>query len=148
MGRLSDIIGRKPLWMSGLAIFSLSSASCGAAPSLLFLVISRALQGVGGAMVMSVSPAMITDAFSFRERGKAMGLIGAVVAVGTCAGPTLGGIITQTLSWRWIFYINVPFGIIGILATLRLISAPTSLAAVRNRFDHAGAALLSTGSLR
>lgn len=145
MGRLSDIMGRKPLWMCGLAIFSLGSASCGAAPSLLFLVISRALQGVGGAMVMSVSPAMITDAFSFRERGKAMGLIGAVVAVGTCAGPTLGGIITQTLSWRWIFYINVPFGIIGILATLRLVTAPTSLGAARSRFDHAGAALLSTG---
>lgn len=147
LGRLSDIIGRKPLWVAGLAVFTASSASCGAAPSLLFLVVSRAFQGLGGAMVMSVSPAMITHAFSARERGRAMGLIGAVVAVGTSAGPTLGGIITQTLSWRWIFYINVPIGIIGIIASIRLLWEPKRVSGAKKQFDPIGAAILSVSAI-
>ena len=100
LGRLSDMIGRRAMWVTGLAFFTAGSVLCGAAPSLLFLVISRAFQGIGGAMIMSVSPAMITRAFPAGQRGRALGMIGAIVAIGTSAGPTLGGIITQVLSWR------------------------------------------------
>ncbi|MGA2225973.1 MAG: MFS transporter [Syntrophobacteraceae bacterium] len=143
LGRLSDMIGRKAMWVTGLAFFTAGSVLCGAAPSLLFLVISRAFQGIGGAMIMSVSPAMITRAFPAGQRGRALGMIGAIVAIGTSAGPTLGGIITQALSWRWIFYINVPVGIIGIMATIRYLSEPIRLSGAKKRFDPIGAALLS-----
>jgi len=142
LGRLSDIIGRKAIWLAGLAVFTVGSALCGAAPSLLFLVISRAFQGLGGAMTMSVSTAMITRAFPAGERGRALGLIGTVVAVGISAGPTLGGIITQALTWRWIFYINLPIGIIGVIAGIRLLSEPMRTTGARKRFDTTGALLL------
>jgi EmrB/QacA subfamily drug resistance transporter len=143
LGRLSDIIGRKAIWVTGLSIFTLGSALCGAAPSLLFLVVSRAFQGLGGAMTMAVGAAMVTHAFAPGERGKALGLIGTVVAIGISAGPTLGGIITQTFSWRWIFYINAPIGIIGVIACIRLLSEPTRIEGVKKRFDVIGASLIS-----
>ena len=120
LGRISDLVGQKFLWVAGLTVFTLSSILCGMAPSLMALVLFRALQGVGGAMLMAISPAMITRAFPGNERGRAMGILGVMVAAGTSAGPTVGGIITQALSWRWIFYLNVPLGIVGVLATLRL----------------------------
>ncbi|MEJ2093381.1 MAG: MFS transporter [Syntrophobacterales bacterium] len=143
LGRLSDILGHKLLWILGLSIFTLSSALCGAAPSLLHLVIFRALQGVGGAMIMALSPAMLTRAFPSNEWGRAMGLLALVVGVGTSAGPTLGGVITQAFSWRWIFYVNVPIGIIGVVASLRLLSEGLQLRRTKHRFDPIGAALLS-----
>ena len=143
LGRLSDIIGRKTVWLTGLAAFTAGSALCGAAPSLLFLVISRAFQGIGGAMMMAVSPAMITHAFPARERGKGLGLFGSVVAIGTSAGPTLGGIITQAFSWSWIFYINVPIGIMAIIATIRSLKEPVRITGAKKRFDPIGATILS-----
>ncbi len=145
LGRLADMFGRKLLWLMGLGIFTASSALCGAAPSLLLLVIFRAIQGIGGAMIMANSPAMVTSAFPSNERGRALGTIGAIVAIGTSAGPTVGGIITEAFSWRWIFYINLPIGIIGILATLRLLTEKTHLTSSEQRFDPLGATLLSLG---
>ncbi|MEW6660227.1 MAG: MFS transporter [Thermodesulfobacteriota bacterium] len=145
LGRLSDMLGEKLLWVLGLAIFTVSSALCGAAPSLLSLVLFRAFQGIGGAMLMAIGPAMITRAFPAGERGRALGLLGLVVAAGTSAGPTVGGFITQVFSWRWIFYINVPIGIIGVIATLRLLTEPMRPAWGRQRFDLRGAALLAGG---
>ncbi|MGB8991900.1 MAG: MFS transporter [Desulfobaccales bacterium] len=143
LGRLSDIVGQKLLWVLGLSIFTLSSALCGAAPSLFHLVIFRALQGVGGAMIMALSPAMLTRAFPSTEWGRALGLLALVVAAGTSAGPALGGIITQAFSWRWIFFINVPIGIIGIIATLRLLTERMQVRRGQQRFDPLGAILLS-----
>lgn len=145
LGRLSDMLGQKLLWVLGLALFTISSALCGAAPSLLSLVIFRALQGIGGAMLMAIGPAMITRVFPVTERGRALGLLGVVVAAGTSAGPAVGGIITQVLSWRWIFYLNVPIGIIGVIATLRLLTERMRPTWGGQRFDLWGAVLLAAG---
>jgi EmrB/QacA subfamily drug resistance transporter len=142
-GRLADMIGRKTVWTAGLAIFTGGSAICGAAPSLLLLIVARALQGIGGALIMAVSPALLTGAFPPEERGRALGLNAVNVALGVSVGPTLGGLITAYFSWRWIFYVNVPIGIIGIIATLRILTEKTR----RNpgRFDPLGAILLAVG---
>src|SRR5229473_2812503 len=139
-GRLADLIGRKSLWLSGLVIFTAGSALCGAAWSLPALIGFRALQGVGGALLMAVSPAMLTTAFPPRERGRALGLNSLIVATGVSVGPTLGGIISQRLAWRWIFYVNVPIGIIGVVVTAFLLLEPSTR--VRGRLDALGASLL------
>jgi EmrB/QacA subfamily drug resistance transporter len=143
IGRLADMIGRKPIWATGLVIFTIGSAISGAALSLGMLIASRALQGLGGALIMSISPAMLTSAFKPTERGKALGLNAVVVALGTSAGPTLGGVITTYLSWRWIFYVNVPLGIIGVIATLLVLTEKLHLG--RGKFDPFGAVLLAVG---
>src|SRR2546430_8320142 len=113
-GRLSDLVGRKPVWMTGLALFTLGSALCGAASSLLMLVVARAFQGLGGALIFAPGLAIIADAFPRAERGRALGVNAVVFAAGTSLGPTLGGLITEHLTWRWIFYINLPLGAVGL----------------------------------
>jgi EmrB/QacA subfamily drug resistance transporter len=143
IGRLADMTGRKVLWVAGLIIFTLGSAICGASPRLDLLIAARAFQGIGGALVMSVSPAMLTSAFPVHERGRALGLNAVFVALGTSVGPTLGGVITANFSWRWIFYVNVPLGIIGVILSLLLLKERKQRAV--GRFDPAGALLLAVG---
>src|SRR5712691_10619830 len=143
IGRLADMIGRKPIWVIGLVIFTLGSAICGVASSLGMLIAARAFQGLGGALLMSISPVMLTSAFPARERGRALGLNAVVVALGVSAGPTLGGIITDHLTWRWIFFVNVPIGIIGVIASIRLLTERPHRG--RGRFDPLGAVLLAVG---
>lgn len=143
IGRLSDIVGRKLLWIAGLVIFTLGSALCGAAPTLLVLILARAFQGLGGALVMSVSPAMLISAFPPEERGRALGMNTISVALGTSIGPTVGGLITANFSWRWIFYVNVPLGVIGVVATLLVLKEQQNH--VNGRFDPIGALLLAIG---
>ncbi|MGH2496594.1 MAG: MFS transporter [Ktedonobacteraceae bacterium] len=143
VGRLADMIGRKPIWVAGLIIFTGGSAICGASVSLGMLIAARALQGLGGAFIMAISPAMLTSAFPARERGRALGMNAVIVALGVSVGPTLGGIITENFSWRWIFYVNVPLGIIGIIATLRILQESGSKG--ERRFDPVGALLLAIG---
>ena len=145
LGRLIDMVGQKFLWLLGLAIFTFSSALCGLAPSLLLLVIFRALQAVGGAMIVTNSPVMITRAFPPWERGQALGILALVVSAGTSAGPALGGFITDALTWRWIFFINVPLGLVGIILSWRLLTEPWRQARGQHRFDLPGAALLAAG---
>lgn len=142
-GRLADMVGRKPIWATGLIIFTVGSAICGAAPSLGLLIAARALQGLGGALVMAISPAMLTRAFSAHERGRALGMNAVVVALGVSAGPTLGGLITTYLSWRWIFYVNVPIGIIGVIATILVLTE--RMRRGQGRFDPLGAIILAVG---
>ncbi|GHO44136.1 MFS transporter [Ktedonospora formicarum] len=142
-GRLADMLGRKVVWISGLAVFTLGSTLCGAAPNLPILIVSRAFQGLGGALIMAVSPALLTSAFPAHERGRALGFNAVTVALGVSVGPTLGGLITSSLSWRWIFYVNVPIGIIGIIATLRILKE--SMKRNSGRFDPLGALLLAVG---
>ena len=142
-GRLADMIGRKPIWVAGLIIFTSGSAICGASVSLDMLIAARALQGLGGAFIMAVSPAMLTSAFPAHERGRALGMNAVIVALGVSVGPTLGGIITEHLSWRWIFYFNVRLGIFGVIATLRILTE--RLGWGHGRFDPLVAILLALG---
>jgi EmrB/QacA subfamily drug resistance transporter len=142
-GRLADMIGRKAVWTAGLIIFTLGSALCGATPSLAILITSRALQGLGGALLMAISPAMLTSAFPANERGLALGLNAITVSLGISVGPTLGGLITAYLSWRWIFFVNVPIGIVGLILTLRVLTE--RLHRNPGRFDPFGAILLAIG---
>ncbi len=141
-GRLSDMIGRKPIWAAGLATFTLGSAACGAAPSLPLLIAARAFQGLGAALLFAPSVALLTDAFPSRERGRAIGLNAVVVALGISTGPTLGGFITEYFSWRWIFYVNVPLGALGLAATWKILGQSRRQA---QRFDPFGAILLAVG---
>jgi EmrB/QacA subfamily drug resistance transporter len=140
-GRLGDMFGRKYVWLLGLALFTLGSTLCGLAPSIALLIAARALQGVGAALLMSMSPALLTSAFPRAERGRALGMNALSVAVGVSAGPPLGGIITERASWRWIFFINVPLGMLGILLAALILERPAARA--RARFDFGGAALLA-----
>src|SRR5712692_4814175 len=142
-GRLADMIGRKPVWLVGLVVFTLGSALCGAAPALGVLIGSRLFQGLGGALIFSVNVAMITSVFPAQERGRALGLNGVVVALGISIGPTIGGIITQYLTWRWIFFINVPIGILLFVASRHLLTE--RMRRGQGRFDPVGAALLGIG---
>lgn len=143
MGRLADMLGRKSLWIVGLVLFTIGSAICGLAPSLGFLIAARALQGLGGALLFAVSPAMLTSAFPARERGLALGSNAVIVALGVSVGPTLGGIITQTLTWHWIFYVNIPIGIIAVLLSFFILRERRN--ASQPRFDPLGALLLALG---
>ena len=140
-GRLSDMVGRKPVWLSGLALFTLGSGVCGAANSLPLLIAARAFQGLGGALLLSTSVAIITDSFSFDKRGFALGCNAVVIALGASAGPSLGGFITEHWSWRWIFYVNLPIGICGFVGSKKVLRH--TLSVVRQRFDPFGAALLA-----
>ena len=142
-GRLADMIGRKPIWLAGLAIFTIGSALCGAAPSLGILIAARLFQGLGGALIFAVNVALLTSVFPASERGRALGLNAVVVALGISAGPTIGGIIIQNLTWRWIFYVNVPLGILIFILSLRILTERAHLG--QGRFDPLGAALLAIG---
>jgi len=144
-GRLADMIGRKPIFLMGLVIFVLGSALCGLAPSLLLLILARLFQGIGGALIFSVNVAMITSTFPNNERGLALGLNAVVVSLGVAAGPTIGGIITQYLTWRWIFYVNVPISILVLLAALSSYREQHPRSAQREHFDPIGAIALAAG---
>ncbi|MFC1856023.1 MFS transporter [Thermodesulfobacteriota bacterium] len=141
-GRLSDVIGRKSLFTLGMIVFTISSAACGMSPTLTLLIISRILQAIGGAMIMSISPAIITEVFSPKERGKALGSIGTVVALGIMTGSPLGGAIVSSLSWRYIFFINIPVGIIGTIASLLVLQKKGAHEKIRKTFDFLGAGAL------
>jgi len=116
-GSLADMYGRRLLYLIGLAVFTCASALCGFAVTTLMLVLSRALQGVGGAIMFAVSLALLADAFRARDRGVAFGVWGAVTGLAVAIGPLLGGILTSGISWRWIFFVNAPIGVVAIVIT-------------------------------
>ena len=144
-GRFGDLYGRKRIFIIGLALFSLSSLACGFAPSIGWLIGFRALQGLGGAMMMPNTLSIITNVFPPNERGKAMGFWGGVSGFSLAIGPSLGGVLVDAASWRWIFFINVPIGSILLLAALRYVPESTDPSSVK-QIDYPGVAVL-TGSL-
>ena len=118
-GVLADQYGRRKLYLIGLALFTVASALCGAAQSSLMLELSRGLQGVGGAIIFAVSLALLAQAFRGRDRGVAFGVWGAVTGVAVAIGPLVGGALVSGISWRWIFFVNLPIGV-GALVLTRL----------------------------
>src|SRR5437763_13787635 len=139
------MIGRKSIFMTGLVVFILGSALSGLAPSLLLLILARLFQGLGGALIFSVNVAMITSTFPSHERGLALGLNAVVVSLGVAAGPTIGGFITQYLTWRWIFYVNVPICLLLLLASVHFYREHHLQREQRERFDPLGAIVLAIG---
>ncbi len=144
VGRLGEVQTFKRVYLAGFAIFTVASVLCGAAPNAGALVAFRLVQAVGAAMIMAMGPAIITRTFPAGERGRALGLNGMSVSLGLTLGPVLGGILTQAASWRAIFLINVPIGILAIVWAARVLPAETPGAG--KTFDLRGAAL-SGGAL-
>ena len=139
-GKLSDQFGRRPAFFVSIGVFLLGSVLCGAAHSMAMLIGSRALQGVGAGGLIVLSQATIGDLVSPRERGRYQGMIAAVFALCSVAGPLLGGVITDVLSWPWIFYINLPLGLAALV--ILGLSRPAQTPRPAGRMDFAGFALL------
>ena len=148
-GWLSSLIGRKRFYMSCVALFTVSSFLCGLAPSLGILVLFRVLQGVGGGGLQPSEQAILNDTFPLEKRGMAFAVYGLAVVVAPTIGPWLGGWITDNFSWRWIFYINVPVGVVSLLLTSVLISDPPFMKRAKLgagfRIDYIGIGLISLG---
>ena len=148
-GWFSGLIGRKRFYMSCVALFTVSSFLCGLAPSLGVLVLFRIVQGAGGGGLQPSEQAILNDTFPLEKRGMAFAVYGLAVVVAPTIGPWLGGWITDNFSWRWIFYINVPVGILSILLTSFLVSDPPYMKRVSVksgfRIDYIGIGLISLG---
>jgi MFS transporter, DHA2 family, multidrug resistance protein len=148
-GWLSGVFGRKRFYMSCVALFTVSSFLCGLAPSLGVLVLCRILQGAGGGGLQPSEQAILNDTFSLEKRGMAFAVYGLAVVVAPTIGPWLGGWITDNFSWRWIFYINVPVGIISLILTNFLVSDPPYMKKANIkagfRIDYIGIGLISLG---
>src|SRR5690349_6123725 len=148
-GWFSTLFGRKTFYMVCVGIFTVSSLLCGVAPSLGLLIFFRVLQGLGGGALQPISQAILVESFPKEKQGVAMAFYGMGVVVAPVVGPTLGGWITDNYSWRWIFLINIPIGILSVVLTTLLIFDPPHL--VRKTFatglklDYIGLGLLSTG---
>jgi EmrB/QacA subfamily drug resistance transporter len=112
-GKLSDIYGHKKIYITGLLLFSMSSLMCGLSSSIYFLIFSRMLQGFSAAMIMACTPALLVFSFPVSQRGKIFGINSMVVALGLTSGPAIGGLFVDIYSWRMIFFLNVPIGILG-----------------------------------
>src|SRR5437016_6281597 len=145
-GRLGDLFGHRRLFIAGISLFTVASLACGLATTQWFLVAARSVQGLGGAVASAVSLSLMMNLFTEpAERAKAMGIFGFVASGGGSIGVLLGGILTDTLSWHWIFLVNFPIGILVVLLTLRLVPG-MPVPAERGRLDLAGAVTV-TGSL-
>lgn len=140
-GKLSDIYGFKKIYVIGIIIFLVGSALCGMSQNMFQLIYFRGLQGMGGAVLISNTMAIIGILFPPAERAKYMGILGTAGAFASIVGPTLGGYITDSYSWRWIFYVNVPVGIIALVIIMFALPAHTE-ALERKRIDYLGAAAL------
>jgi EmrB/QacA subfamily drug resistance transporter len=140
-GKLADLYGRKPVMLISMAIFLVGSMASGQARSMTALIVFRAIQGVGAGGLQPIALTIVGDIFDVEERARMQGIFGAVWGIAGLAGPLLGGIIVATLSWRWVFYVNVPFGLLS--AVLLSVFFVESVDRKRRELDIAGAALLS-----
>lgn len=146
-GKLSDLFGRKPIFLIGVVIFLIGSAASGAAQSMNQLIAFRAFQGLGAAALLPIALAVIGDLFTPRERGKWQGLTGAVFGISSVLGPTAGGWITDNSTWRWVFYVNVPIGIVALFVLIFLMPTLRSKNAGKASVDYLGATFLILGTV-
>jgi EmrB/QacA subfamily drug resistance transporter len=143
-GKLGDLFGRKVLFLVAIAVFLVGSVLCGTAQDMVQLVVCRAVQGIGGGGLLVLSQAVIGDVVSPRERGKYQGAFGAVFGVSSVAGPLLGGFFVDNLSWRWVFYVNVPVGLVALVVLAAVL--PRTTVVGRPSIDVAGITLLGAAA--
>jgi EmrB/QacA subfamily drug resistance transporter len=143
-GRLADMFGRSKLYNAGFVVFTVGSLFCGMAPSATFLIAARVLQAIGAGLLQANSVALITQAFPGNERGKAIGIQGAVQAIAMAVGPFVGGILIATVGWRAVFYINIPIGIIGTIAALYILP-PNEKSEKKETIDYLGTIFFASG---
>lgn len=142
-GKISDLVGRKPMLIAAIVLFVAGSVVGGLAQDMNSLIIGRLIQGLGGGGLMILSQAAIADVVPARERGKYMGIMGGVFAVSSVAGPLLGGWLTEGPGWRWAFWMNVPLGILAVVATIVLLRLPKLNRTERPKIDYLGMMLLA-----
>jgi EmrB/QacA subfamily drug resistance transporter len=140
-GKLGDMLGKIRIFKIGTIVFIVGSLLCGLSTSLPFLIISRVIQAIGASMTMANSQGIVTDIFPATERGKALGLIGTFVSLGSIAGPSLGGIIVSTLGWEYIFWVNLPIGLIAVVLGWKVL--PKDLVRVKSKIDIPGSMLFA-----
>jgi EmrB/QacA subfamily drug resistance transporter len=146
-GKLSDLFGRKPVFLVGVVLFLVGSAASGASQSMDQLIAFRAFQGLGAAALMPIAIAVIGDLFTPRERGRWQGLTGGVFGLSSILGPTAGGWITDHSTWRWVFYVNLPIGVIALLVLIFLMPTLRSRNTGKVSIDYLGATLLIAGTV-
>jgi EmrB/QacA subfamily drug resistance transporter len=139
-GKLSDTYGRKPFFLGGITVFMIASVLCGLAQDMNQLIIFRAMQGLGAGAIIPIAIAIVGDIFPPSERGKWQGVLFATFGLATVVGPTMGGWLTDSFGWRWIFYVNLPIGVIAILAAS--MTLPRTLPGEHRKIDFAGVGLL------
>jgi EmrB/QacA subfamily drug resistance transporter len=142
-GKLADVVGRKPVMFFGIAAFLLGSVLCGAAWSMLSLIIFRAVQGIGAGAIQPMSMTIIGDLYTVQERARVQGYVAGVWGVASVIGPTLGGVFAEYLSWRWIFFVNLPLGLLAAWMLARHLKE--RIERREHRIDYLGATLLITG---
>ena len=141
---LGDRLGRRRIFIAGLALFTAASAACALAPGIGWLIAARVVQGAGGAMIMPLAMSLVSTAFGPRQRARAMGIFSGVMGLGVLGGPVVGGAVSQALSWQWIFWLNVPLGVLMIpLVRMRV----TESVGNRSRLDLVGVGLVTVAAL-
>src|ERR1700754_2252902 len=142
-GKLGDLLGRKRVLQFAVVLFLIGSALCGLAQSMTMLIVFRAVQGLGAGGLIVLTQATIGDVVPPRERGRYQGIFGGVFGISSVAGPLLGGLIVEHVSWRWVFYVNLPVGIAALIVLA--ITLPAGAARAKPVIDYLGAGLLAGG---
>ncbi|MBN2012368.1 DHA2 family efflux MFS transporter permease subunit [candidate division KSB1 bacterium] len=140
IGRLADMVGKKPIYFIGMILFTLGSLMCGLSQTIYQLIAFRIFQAIGASMMLALGIGILTESFPPQERGKALGISGAIVSIGIILGPTLGGMLIDLISWHWIFFVNLPIGIVGSFMVIRIL--PNTKGAAGQKFDFPGAVAL------
>lgn len=146
MGRLADMLGKKRIFVTGIIVFLLGSVLCGLAPNVYWLIGFRVVQATGAAMIIALGTAILTEAWPAHQRGQSLGLAAGFISMGIVLGPVAGGLILSSLSWRWIFYVNIPVGVVSWALAVRYL-APLPPQNRNERFDMLGALVMGVSLL-